>query len=135
VLQMSAVVEGQLRAGVTALDLLRGLLPGGSITGAPKYRTRQIIDALEGRPRGVYTGAIGYLSADGAAGFNVAIRTMTHHRRTGEVRFGAGGAVVADSVAADEWDEVLTKAYPLHRALTLAEAHLRGAVRTPGVTF
>lgn len=121
VLQLSSVVEGKLRPTISAVELLRRSLPGGSITGAPKYRTMQIIDELEQRPRGVYTGSIGYLSLSGHADFNIAIRTLVQEHATDRISFGSGGAVVAESDAEDEYDETLVKAYALLRAIYLAK--------------
>jgi anthranilate/para-aminobenzoate synthase component I len=110
-------VRGALCAGVTAGDILRAAFPCGSITGAPKLRAMEIIDALEPQPRGLSMGAIGYFSFDGAMDLNVAIRTMTIHQ--GIARFNVGGGIVADSVPAREYEESLTKARALLRALSV----------------
>ena len=103
-----STVTGRVAAGVDALALLRGAFPGGSITGAPKRRSMQIIDELEGEARGVYCGALGYLGFDGAMDTSIAIRTMTY--AGGELRFWAGGGLVADSRCEDEWAEIALKA-------------------------
>lgn len=121
VLQLSATISGQLRPGIGAVDVLRKIFPGGSVTGAPKYRTMQLIDQLEQRRRGAYTGSIGYLSLDGAADFNIAIRTLVHYRQTHEITFGSGGAIVAESEPEGEYHETLVKAYALLRAIYLAK--------------
>jgi para-aminobenzoate synthetase component 1 len=101
-------VTGRLRVGLDSLDLLAGAFPGGSITGAPKHRAMQIIAELEPDRRDVYCGSIGYLSFDGSMDTNIAIRTALW--RGGEVRFHAGGGIVADSEVGDEYYETLVKA-------------------------
>jgi para-aminobenzoate synthetase component 1 len=103
-----STVRGELGPGRDALDLLRGCFPGGSITGAPKVRAMQIIENLEPHRRGVYCGSIGYLGHDGAMDTSIAIRTLVY--RAGTARYWAGGGIVADSVAADEYQECLDKA-------------------------
>ncbi len=105
-----STVTGTLATGRTALDLLRGCFPGGSITGAPKVRAMQIIEELEPHRRGLYCGSIGYIGHDGAMDTNIAIRTLVH--RDGCARFWAGGGVVADSVMAQEYQETFDKAAP-----------------------
>jgi len=94
---------------------LRAIFPGGSVTGAPKIRALEIIDELEPTVRGVYTGAIGYLSADGRSDLNVAIRPIT--LAAGAAHFHVGGAIVADSTPAAEYQETLDKARGMARAL------------------
>lgn len=106
-----STIEGQLRPGLDALDLLRAVFPGGSITGAPKRRAMAIIDALEPVARGIYCGAIGYLGFNGDMDTNIAIRTLV--KRGEQVGFGVGGGIVADSVANQEYQECLDKAAPL----------------------
>lgn len=101
-------VIGQLRADVTPLEAVRAVFPGGTITGCPKYRCMQIIAELEGRGRGAYTGALGYLGRDGALDLNILIRTMTLSANTIELRAGAG--IVADSEPARELEETRAKA-------------------------
>jgi len=120
VLHLVSTVEGRLADGVTAVDAIRACFPGGSITGAPKIRAMEIIDELEPRARGVYTGAIGYLGFNGVADFNIAIRTMVHEN--GVVHFHAGGGIVADSEPALEYEETLHKARGMVQALAQAEA-------------
>ena len=95
--------------GVTLFDLFRALFPCGSITGAPKIRAMQIIKALEPGPRGLYTGALGWLAPQGDCRFNVAIRTLVV-RPDGRARLGVGGGIVIDSVAEREYAECLLKA-------------------------
>lgn len=110
-----STVVGQLPAGGHALELLRAAFPGGSITGAPKLRAMQIIEELEPVRRGIYCGAIGYIGYDGAMDTSIAIRTLLH--REGEVRFSAGGGIVADSGEDAEYQECLDKAAPMLRLL------------------
>lgn len=107
-----SIVTGRLQAGKTALDLLRGCFPGGSITGAPKLRSMQIIEELEPHRRGVYCGAIGYIGFDGNMDTNIAIRTAVYlsHNDKGEISFYAGGGIVADSDLQKEYKETLDKA-------------------------
>jgi para-aminobenzoate synthetase component 1 len=109
-----STVEARLEPGRDALDLLAATLPGGSITGAPKVRAMQIIRELEPVPRGVYCGAIGYISWQGDMRMSVAIRTLT--RRDGVAHIHAGGGVVLDSDPAAEYEETLDKARALLQA-------------------
>lgn len=109
-------VTGKLQAGKTAIDLLRGCFPGGSITGAPKLRAMQIIAELEGHRRGVYCGAIGYIGFDGNMDTNIAIRTAVCTE--GEISFYAGGGIVADSVLEKEYAETLDKASSMLKTMT-----------------
>lgn len=108
-------VRGTLRDEVRASGLLRAAFPCGSITGAPKLRAMEIIDEVETVPRGLSMGAAGYFSFDGRMDLSVAIRTMTLRR--GLARFNVGGGIVADSDPAQEYEESLTKALALLRAL------------------
>jgi anthranilate/para-aminobenzoate synthase component I len=111
--QLVSTVAGVLPAGASRAGVVRAAFPPGSMTGAPKRSATAIADRLEGAPRGVYSGAIGYFSASGAVDLSVAIRTLvTLLRPDGSVRrrsLGAGGAVTWSSTAADEADEVETK--------------------------
>ncbi|MCF7985361.1 MAG: aminodeoxychorismate synthase component I [Thiohalocapsa sp.] len=116
-----STVTGRLAPGQDALSLLRACFPGGSITGAPKRRTMQIIDALEGEPRGVYCGSIGYVGFDGAMDCNIAIRTLTFAEAT--LGFWAGGGLVADSRCDAEWAEIGIKA----RAMLAVAEHFDAA--------
>lgn len=107
--QMTSTVRA--RAADTALPrIFEALFPSGSVTGAPKHSSMAIIRELEAEPRGIYTGAIGYLSPRGRAHFNVAIRTIAVDRHRGAAEFGVGSGVVWDSLAAEEYDECLLKA-------------------------
>jgi len=110
-----ATIEARLRPGLGPIDLIRATFPGGSITGAPKIRAMQIIDELEPTRRGLYTGAVGYFSAGGASAFNVAIRTLVVEGR--RVHYQVGGAIVADSDPAAEYEETLHKGRALRELL------------------
>lgn len=106
--QMTSGVQAQLKRGVGIVDLLRAIFPPGSITGAPKIRAMELIRELETDPRGVYCGAIGRISPDGKALFNVAIRTAVIDRQ-GRGEMGIGSGVVADSQGGKEYAECLLK--------------------------
>lgn len=111
-----STVEGRLREDVGAVQAVRACYPGGSITGAPKKRAREIIAELEPAPRGIYTGAVGYFGRDGRAVFNMAIRTLVV--RGGVATYGVGAGIVADSDPAAEYEETLHKAAGLFAALS-----------------
>lgn len=114
-----ATVGGELRSDVTFSDVLRAMFPGGSITGAPKIRSMEIIDELEPTARGVYTGAIGFVGLDGTVCLNIAIRTaiITH----GSAFVQTGGGIVADSDPQAEWAETITKARALLAGIKAVE--------------
>jgi para-aminobenzoate synthetase/4-amino-4-deoxychorismate lyase len=112
--QMTSTVESTLCEGTSLVDLMRALFPCGSITGAPKIRTMEIIRELEHFPRGAYTGAIGLLKPGGDCVFNVAIRTVVIDTESGVATFGVGGGVTIDSTAEREYEECLVKSRFLH---------------------
>ena len=114
--QMTSTVESTLRDGTGLADLMTALFPCGSITGAPKIRTMQIIRELERFPRGAYTGTIGLLKPGGDCVFNVAIRTVVIDTRSGRATFGVGGGVTIDSTAEREYEECLVKSRFLQSA-------------------
>ena len=110
VLQMTSTVKSRMRCGVRLRELATALFPCGSVTGAPKVRTMQIIKEVERAARGIYTGSIGYLSPGGDITFNVAIRTVCIDRKTGTAEFGVGSGITCDSSSDGEYEECLTKA-------------------------
>nr|WP_272905328.1 anthranilate synthase component I family protein [Sediminivirga luteola] len=113
--QLYSTVRGLLRPGLNALDAVRACFPGGSMTGAPKERTCEIIDRLETGPRGIYSGALGWLGFDGAADLSIVIRTAV--RQNGLLRIGSGGAIVLGSDPNAEYREMLLKAGSVAGAL------------------
>lgn len=108
VFHLVSTVEGRLRDDIEQVDALRHCFPGGSITGAPKKRAREIIAELEPRPRGLYTGAMGWFGFNGESQFNIAIRTVVIEN--GQAHFHVGAGIVADSIPEKEWQETLHKA-------------------------
>ena len=113
-LQMTSTISGTLRPNLRYYDIFKAIFPSGSITGAPKIHTMQLICELEHAPRGIYTGAIGFISPNNSAVFNVAIRTLV--LKDGVAQMGVGGGIVADSTPAEEYRECLLKAGFLTRS-------------------
>jgi para-aminobenzoate synthetase len=122
--QLVSTVRGRLREGVEPPDCIRACFPPGSMTGAPKKRTMEIIDELEGEARGVYSGAIGYLGLSGGCDLSVAIRTIVIDGESTSI--GAGGAIVMQSDPEDEYQEMLLKALAPMRAIETALRDARG---------
>ncbi len=119
VMHITSNVTGQLKSGLSAMDVLRAALPAGTLSGAPKIRAMQIIDELEHEKRGVYGGAVGYLSWNGNMDTAIAIRTAVIKDQTLYVQAGAG--VVADSIPALEWKETMNKARAIFRAVEMVQ--------------
>jgi para-aminobenzoate synthetase len=112
--QLVSTVRGRLAADVSSIGALRALFPAGSMTGAPKRRTMQIIDGVEATPRGVYAGAFGWIAADGRADLGVVIRSLTT-AGDGRWRLGTGGGITVRSSATEEYAESRWKADRLLR--------------------
>ena len=108
-------IEGDLEESKNVMDLLEAAFPGGSITGAPKYRAMEIIDELENNKRNLYTGSIGYLTLDGDCDFNIVIRTALH--KDGKYYLGVGGGITAESDLEFEYEETLQKAKAVLQAM------------------
>jgi anthranilate synthase component 1 len=120
VMHIVSNVVGDLRSGLTAIDVLRATFPAGTVSGAPKIRAMEIIDELEPVKRGVYSGAVGYLSWNGNMDTAIAIRTAVI--KDGTLHIQAGAGVVADSVPELEWQETMNKGRAIFRAVAMAEA-------------
>jgi len=127
VMHIVSHIAGELAPGLSRVDVLRAMFPGGTITGAPKVRTMQIIDELEPVRRGYYTGAMGWFGFGGDMELNIIIRTLLAHGGLAHVQAGAG--IVADSVPASEYRESLSKARALWAAMEEADALDPGARR------
>ncbi len=117
--QMTSTVKGQLKNDVSWFDIFSAIFPCGSITGAPKIRSMEIISELEKSPRGIYTGAIGYITPQNKAIFNVAIRTITI--QNGKAELGIGAGITIGSDADSEFDETVLKAAFLTREIRQTE--------------
>nr|CDQ36601.1 Anthranilate synthase component 1 [Virgibacillus halodenitrificans] len=122
VMHIVSHVTGKLKPGMSALDVLRATFPAGTLSGAPKFRALQILDELEPVKRGVYGGAVGYLSWHGNMDTAIAIRTAVI--KDGQLHVQAGAGIVADSVPEQEWQETLNKGRALFRAVAMAERGL-----------
>ena len=117
VMHIVSNVTGRAREGMSAVDALRAALPAGTLSGAPKVRAMEIIDELEPVKRGIYGGAVGYLSWSGNMDTAIAIRTVVV--KDGEAILQAGAGIVADSVPTSEWEETLSKARAMMHAIAM----------------
>ena len=118
VMHIVSNVMGNIRPGMSAIDVLRATFPAGTVSGAPKIRAMEIIDELEPVKRGIYAGAVGYLSWSGNMDTAIAIRTAVIKDQILHIQAGAG--IVADSVPACEWEETMNKGRAIFQAVTLA---------------
>jgi anthranilate synthase component 1 len=122
VMHIVSNVEGKLKPNMSAMDVLRATFPAGTVSGAPKIRAMEIIDELESVKRGIYSGAVGYISWSGNMDTAIAIRTAVIKDETLYIQAGAG--IVYDSVPENEWAETMNKGRAIFRAVALAEAGL-----------
>jgi anthranilate synthase component 1 len=122
VMHIVSQVEGRLRPGLSAMDVLRATFPAGTVSGAPKVRALEIIAELEPVRRNVYAGAVGYLGWHGDADLAIAIRTAVI--QDGQLHVQAGAGIVADSDPAKEWEETMNKGRALFRAVAQAASGL-----------
>jgi len=122
VMHIVSNVEGQLKPGLDAIDVLKATFTAGTVSGAPKVRAMEIIEELEPSKRGIYAGAVGYLGFNGDMDVAIAIRTAVIKDKKLYVQAGAG--IVADSVPQSEWDETQNKAKAVIRAAELVQAGL-----------
>ncbi len=130
VMHISSNVTGRLKAGRTAMDVLRATLPVGTLSGAPKIRAMEIIDELEPVKRGIYGGAVGYLAWNGNMDTAIAIRTAVI--KDGTLYIEAGGGIVADSISRLEWKESMNKGRAIFRAAALAESRFENLEQAGG---
>jgi anthranilate synthase component 1 len=122
VMHIVSNVIGKIKKAMSAIDVLRATFPAGTVSGAPKIRAMEIIDELEPVKRGVYSGAVGYLSWSGNMDTAIAIRTAVIKDNMLHIQAGAG--IVYDSVPRNEWDETMNKGRAVFRAVAMAEAGL-----------
>jgi anthranilate synthase component 1 len=125
VMHIVSNVTGEIKADMSAMDVLRATFPAGTVSGAPKIRAMEIIDELEPVKRGVYAGAVGYIGWSGNMDTAIAIRTAVIKDQTLHIQAGAG--IVYDSVPRNEWDETMNKGRAIFRAVAMAEQGLDGA--------
>jgi anthranilate synthase component 1 len=128
VMHIVSNVAGALKPGMDAIDVLRATFPAGTVSGAPKVRAMEIIEELEPTRRGVYSGAVGYISWSGNMDTAIAIRTAVIKNDRLYIQAGAG--IVADSNPRNEWNETMNKARAIFRAVAMASAGFNGR---PGI--
>ena len=126
VMHIVSNVEGKLKPGLDAIDVLKATFPAGTVSGAPKVRALEIIDELEPSKRSIYAGAVGYLGFNGDMDVAIAIRTGVIKDNMLYVQAGAG--IVADSIAQSEWDETQNKAKAVLRAAEMVQAGLDSSI-------
>ena len=124
VMHIVSNVTGKLQQGKDAFDVFAATFPAGTVSGAPKIRAMEIIDELEPIKRGVYSGAVGYLSWSGNLDTAIAIRTAVI--KDNELHIQAGAGIVYDSIPTNEWEETMNKGRAIFRAVSMAEAGLNG---------
>ncbi len=124
VMHIVSNVVGEINEGMSAIDVLRATFPAGTVSGAPKIRAMEIIDELEPVKRGIYAGAVGYLSWTGNMDTAIAIRTAVI--KAGMLHIQAGAGIVADSLPANEWAETMNKGRAIFKAVSQAQAGLDG---------
>lgn len=117
--QLVSTIRGLRRSQVSLVDAIRAAFPGGSMTGAPKVRSMQILDTLEKEARGIYSGSLGFIGLNDTCDLNIVIRTAIVHG--GRTRIGAGGAIVVQSDTLGEYEEMRLKAMALLKAVSLSE--------------
>jgi len=127
VMHIVSNVTGELKHGLDAMDVLRATFPAGTVSGAPKIRAMEIINELEPVKRGVYSGAVGYLSWNGNMDTAIAIRTAVI--KDGQLSIQAGAGIVYDSIPQMEWEETMNKARAIFRAVSMAEAGLENPLQ------
>ncbi len=132
VMHIVSNVEGKLKLGLDAIDVLKATFPAGTVSGAPKVRAMEIIDELEPTKRGIYAGAVGYLGFNGDMDVAIAIRTGVIKNNMLYVQAGAG--IVADSIPQSEWDETQNKAKAVLRAAEMVQAGLDSTVHAQGAS-
>jgi anthranilate synthase component 1 len=124
VMHIVSNVIGKIKAELSAMDVLKPTFPAGTVSGAPKIRAMEIIDELEPVKRGIYSGAIGYLSWNGNMDTAIAIRTAVIKEKTLHIQVGAG--IVYDSIPELEWEETMNKGRAVFKAASLADAGIDG---------